>query len=128
MTYPTHAVESARLAFGPDALYVLERTKPLRKGLAPATATDQVSRVDPLSLSATSPPLFSGGDKWAISQMVPTTVGIYVVATPVPANAAKSPKAATSGLYRITSGRLVFVRSLADPGTLTPVTPIVASP
>ncbi|MDP9336998.1 MAG: hypothetical protein M3Q30_27300 [Actinomycetota bacterium] len=112
---PAQFVHSASVVFGPHDLYTLETTTPFR-----------IVRVDPRA--ARAPVLaFSGGDKWDVTQVVPTTAGTYVVAAPLKPTDAKSPKSASSGLYRIDAGRLVFVRTLDNPGTFTPVTPLAAT-
>jgi len=69
-------------------------------------------------------PVFSGGREWQLSQVVPTASGTYVVATRT--QAGRPLTAVRTGLYLVRAGRLVAVRSLDDPGTLTPVTPLAA--
>jgi len=124
--YPTHLIRSASVAFAPDGLYALEARTPIQGASATTRPTDDVSRVDPVTLVATTP-LFSGGDQWDISQIVPTVAGVYVIATPVRDAASKSTAKPVPGLYRVEAGRLVLVRRLVDPGTLTPVPKLAAS-
>jgi hypothetical protein len=121
---PARLVHSARIAFGPGGLYALETTTPFPHQSAPPGRAVRIERIDPRSTQAPVL-LFSSVDAWSIAQVIPTTAGTYVVATP--SKPAKLPKPATAGLYRISAGRLVFVRSLDAPGTLTPVVPIAAS-
>jgi hypothetical protein len=103
---PPQSVHSASAVFGPHDLYTLEKEPTVR-----------IERVDPHA--ARVPVLvFSGGDQWDVSQVVPTTAGTFVVAARV--------RSANSGLYRIDGGKLVFVRPLENPGTFTPVTPLAA--
>jgi hypothetical protein len=126
-TGSAHAINSASVVFGPGGLYALETTTPLRDGSVSAKPVDHVNRVDPRTLFATVPPVFSGGTAWRISQVVPTSVGLYVVAAPAKSAGANAPPTGDRGLYRLDGGKLVFVRGLVDPGTLTPVAPIVDS-
>jgi hypothetical protein len=121
--YPARLVHSARIVFGPGGLYTLETSTPFPGRPTPSGETVRIERIDPRS-SRSAALVFSGGTAWEISQVVPTSVGTYVVAAP---KGAKSPRAAASSLYRIVAGKLVLVRSLADPGTLTPVAPITSS-
>jgi hypothetical protein len=104
---PARSVRSASVVFGPHDLYTLGRGPTVR-----------IERVDPRA--ARVPVLvFSGGGTWDVTQVVPTTAGTYVVAARV--------KSATSALYRIVEGKLVFVRPLDNPGTFTPVAALDAA-
>lgn len=108
-----------RIVFGPDGLYELATTvSPTTGTTAESTAetTESIVRYDPQTLG--SPRIvFQGGDKWDVVQVIPTSEATYVVAAPV--SATKS-----FGMYRIVARKLVFVRSLDGPGTLTPVAPL----
>jgi hypothetical protein len=121
-SYPARTTHSASVAFGPGGLYMLESISPVPSA---SSATARIDRVDPHAVRA--PVTVFSSDEWDVSQVVPTTAGTYVVATRVQAGGAKSPKSASSGLYRIDAGRLVFVRPLDNPGNLTPVTPLAAT-
>lgn len=126
-SYPARQVHSARIAFGPGGLYALETTTPFPRQSAPPGPAVRIERIDPRS-PQTPTVLFSSADAWNIAQVIPTTAGTFVVATPAPPNPDQLPKSATAGLYRVSAGRLLFVRSLDAPGALTPVAPIVVSP
>jgi hypothetical protein len=113
--YPDQSIRSAAIEFGPGGLYMLKHLAPV------AGLTTSTVRIDRLDVSGTDPVatiLSSRG--WDIAQMVPTASGTYVVAT------LAKPKPPRWGLYLVQSGKLVPVRSLADPGTLTPVSPLAA--
>jgi hypothetical protein len=112
---PDQSIRSAAIEFGPGGLYMLKHLTPVA---GRTTATARIDRLDVGGSDPVTTILSSRG--WDISQMVPTASGTYVVASP--ANA----KARHWGLYRVEQGRLVPVRSLADPGTLTPVSPLAA--
>lgn len=104
---PARSVRFASVVFGPHDLYTLGRGPTVR-----------IESVDPRA--ARGPVLvFSGGGTWDVTQVVPTTAGTYVVAARV--------KSATSALYRIVEGKLVFVRPLDNPGTFTPVAAVDAA-
>jgi hypothetical protein len=111
---PTRLVHAARIAFGADGLYALEHVSPFPNQSAPDGPTVRIARIDPRSRASSI--LFSGASDLGLSQVVPTSVGTFVVATP---------KAAGAGLYRIDDGRLVLMRPLDHPGTFTPVAPLV---
>ena len=66
--------------------------------------------------------VFGGAGDWDVSQVIPTAAANYVVAAPMVAKG-KTRVSGATGLYRIVRGRLVYVRSLAGPGTLTAVAP-----
>ncbi len=106
---------SDRIVFGPDGFYELATTVTAATAGAPASTRESIARYDPKTLGSPRV-VFSGGDRWDVTQVVPTTAATYVVAAP-----AASPKA--SGLYRIEAGRLAFVRTLDSPGTFVPVAP-----
>ena len=112
-------IHSAGVAFGPGGLYVLASTIPVP---SESSATATIDRVDPRAVRA--PVTVFSSNAWDVSQVVPTTTGTYVVATRVQPGGAKTPDAARPGLYRVAAGRLVSVRSLPDPGVLSPVTPL----
>jgi hypothetical protein len=119
-SYPPRSIKSARVAFGPDGLYMLETIGPAE---GRSTATVRIDRVDP---RAVRPPvtIFSS-NQWDVSQVVPTAAGTYVVAAPLSVTLPTSEgEAGHPGLYLVRAGRLTFVRSLTDPGTLTPVPPL----
>ena len=97
----------ASVVFGPHDLFTL--------GRGPAA---RIESVDPRAMRAPVV-VFESADKWHVAQVVPTDSGTYVVAARA--------KSASSGLYRIDAGRLVFVRGLDSPGTFTPVTPLAAT-
>jgi hypothetical protein len=61
--------------------------------------------------------VFPESDAWALGQIVPTAAATYVVAR-------RAHPGGRQGLYRVVGRRLVYVRSLDDPGTLTGVTPL----
>lgn len=124
--FSPNPVVSKTLVFGPRALYALERrvasVPPVSSpGL---TATDTIERYDPTTLSAPVS-IFAGANHWSIAEIVPTRTALYVVATPVVAAPGTSPALGSPGLYRLVGGRLVLVRTLSGPGTLTPVAPFV---
>jgi hypothetical protein len=122
-SYPAHSIASARVAFGPDGLYLLESMSAVP---GRSTAPERIDRVDPRTMR----PLVTifSSDQWDVSQVVPTAAGTYVVAAPRKPAGAGSPSAVGHpGLYLVRAGRLTFVRSLTDPGTLTTVAPLGAS-
>lgn len=107
LTLEPGASGAASVVFGPHDLFTL--------GTAP---TARIERIDPRG--ARAPVLvFAGAGKWDVTQVVPTVSATYVVAARA--------KSSSPGLYRIDSGRLVFVRPLDSPGTFTPVTPLAAT-
>jgi hypothetical protein len=116
---PLHSLSTE---FGPDGLYALETTALPR---SPSMVGVLLDRYDARTLR-TSTEVFAGSD-WDVSQVIPTTTGTYVVATPLGKANARSTVAQPRGLYRIEAGRLVLVRALVDPGTLTAVRPLAAS-
>jgi hypothetical protein len=120
MTYPRSTVDSASAEFGPDGLYALETTTPL--GVPNAKPSDHIALVNPTTLLATEP-LFSGGSRWHITQVVPTSAGTYVVAAPL----AHDEVTGSPGLYELVDGHLVEVGHGPYRGTLTPVTPLDAT-
>jgi hypothetical protein len=109
------SVPSESVEFGPGGLYVLSSSGP----------TDRVTRYDSGTL-ASPVTLFDGGRSWRIRQIVPTAAGLYVVAAAVPLAGSRPPAAGSVGLYRVVAGRLLPVRNLTSPGTLTPVAPLPA--
>ena len=115
--YPVRLIRSASVAFGPDGLYTLEASVPVQ-GAAATRPTDQVQLVKAGTFDF-AVPIFSGANEWTISQVVPTTAGTYVVATRVQRKG--TPGAPATGLYLVRAGRLVLMRGLTEPGTLTPV-------
>jgi hypothetical protein len=121
-TYPAQLVHSASLADGPDGMYAVENTSPYPNQSAPAAAGVRVDRIDPRAAVQTPTLVFQGGERWKVSQVVPTAAATYVVAAPVTTKA-KAHVVGRTGLYRIVGGQLVYVRSLDTAGTLTPVTP-----
>ncbi|MCU1464783.1 MAG: hypothetical protein JWM72_711 [Actinomycetia bacterium] len=114
--YPGQSIRSATIEFGPGGLYMLKQLTPIA---GRTTATARIDRLDVRGLQPAATILSSRA--WSIAQLVPTATGTYVVA------GAAQAKARKWGLYRVESGKLVLVRSLADPGTLTPVTPFGAA-
>jgi hypothetical protein len=118
---PARPLRALSAEFGPGGLYALATTALPRSSSMVAVTLD---RYDARTLG-TATPVFAGSD-WTVSQVMPTAAGTYVIATPV-RRAAAATALDTPGLYRIDAGRLVLVRSLVDPGTLTPVMPLVAS-
>jgi len=111
------------VAFGPDGLYMLEAIGPVK---GRSTATVRIDRVDPRALR----PLVTifSSNQWDVSQVVPTAAGTYVVAAPLSHTAAGSEgEAGHPGLYLARAGRLAFVRSLSDPGTMTAVPPLAGT-
>ncbi|HEY5173253.1 MAG TPA: hypothetical protein VIK54_16130, partial [Acidimicrobiia bacterium] len=91
-----------------------------------STPTERIDRVDPRAMR----PLVTifSSDQWDVSQVIPTAADTYVVAAPLNPTAAAAPSVlGHPGLYLVRSGRLTFVRSLTDPGTLTAVTPLAGS-
>jgi hypothetical protein len=121
-THPAQLVHSASLADGPDGLYAVEMTSPSPNQSVPTDAGVRVDRIDPRAAVPTPTVLFAGGDRWKVSQVVPTAAATYVVAAPLTTKA-KAHAVGHTGLYRIVGGRLVYVRSLDSPGTLTAVAP-----
>ena len=118
--YPPRSLKSAKVAFGPDALYMLEAIGPAK---GRTTATVRIDRVDPRAVR----PLVTifSSNEWNVSQVVPTAAGTYVVAAPLSVTPSTSEgEAEHPGLYLVLAGRLTLVRSLTDPGTLTPVPPL----
>jgi WD40 repeat protein len=113
--YPDQSIRTASIEFGPGGLYMLKRLNPIP---GRTIATERIDRLDPLGLQPVET-LFSARG-WDISQMMPTASGTYVVAT------LAQPKPPKWGLYLVQAGKLVPVRSLTDPGTLTPVRPLAA--
>jgi len=103
-------VRAASIAFGRGGLYVLA-----------SSPSGTIYRYDPAHLSA-APPVFAGGRAWDVAQVVPTATGVDVIAARVPASGKVGAHA--FGLYRVEAGRLVLVRLLVDPGTLTDVRPL----
>ena len=122
-TTPARPLRALSAEFAPDGLYALAETARPRN---PSVVAVTIDRYDTSTLRTVTP--VYAGSGWEVSQLIPTTTGTYVVATPAPSNPEQLPKSATAGLYRIRAGRLVLVRTLTDPGTLTPVAPIVVSP
>ena len=114
---PARTIHSARIAFGPDGLYALERTNPL--GWGTTALVDTIDRFDP-SAPASPTVVFSGGTTWRISQVIPTSAGVYVVAAHVD-------RPGSVGLYRVSGAKLVAIEQLFGPGTITPVTPLAAA-
>ncbi|MDQ1379467.1 MAG: hypothetical protein QOJ71_186 [Actinomycetota bacterium] len=112
--YPEQSIRAALIEFGPGGLYMLKQLAPTA---GRATATARIDRLDALGLQPVTTILTSRA--WSVSQLVPTATGTYVVAS------AAHAKARTWGLYRVEAGKLALVRPLADPGTLTPVTPLI---
>jgi hypothetical protein len=112
--YPEQSIRAALIEFGPGGLYMLKQLAPTA---GRATATARIDRLDALGLQPVTTILTSRA--WLVSQLVPTATGTYVVAS------AAQAKARTWGLYRVEAGKLALVRPLADPGTLTPVTPLI---
>jgi hypothetical protein len=121
-TYPVQLVNSASLASGPGGVYAVESTSPYPKQSDPAPAGARIDRVDPRARAQTPTLVFEGGDRWKVSQVVPTAATTYVVAAPVTTKA-KTRLVGAEGLYRIVAGKLVFVRSFAGTATLVPVAP-----
>ncbi len=119
-TYPAQLVHSASLASGLGGVYAVENTSPYPNQSNPAAAGARVDRIDPRVVAHAPTLVFEGGDRWKVSQVVPTSAGTYVVAAPV-TKTAKARTVGHVGLYRIVGGRLVFVRGLDAPGTLTSV-------
>jgi hypothetical protein len=78
--YATNTINAASAEFGPDGLYALVRSTPL--GIRNAPAVDRLALVNPKTLLPTQT-LFSGGDTWRITQVVPTTPDTYIVAAPL---------------------------------------------
>ncbi len=113
--YPDQSIRSAAIEFGPGGLYMLKQLNPIA---GRTIATERIDRLDPRGLQPVET-LFSARG-WDVSQMMPTASGTYVVAT------LAKPKPPRWGLYLVQSGKLVPVRSLADPGTLTPVSRLAA--
>src|SRR4029077_11058039 len=111
---------------GPDGLYAVETTSPYPNQSAPAAAGVRVDRIDPRATVRTPALVFEGGNRWNVSQVVPTAAAIYVVAAPVTTTKAKARVVGRSGLYRIVGGQLAYVRGFDSPGTLSAVTPIAA--
>ena len=109
---PVHSIRSASVEFGPDGLYMLD--VPER-----STATARIDRVDPGAVHPVTTVFTSNA--WTVSQIVPTSVGTYVIAR---AHRGTAASGNGTGLYRIEAGKLVRVRALPDPGILTPVTPL----
>jgi hypothetical protein len=112
-----NSIRSASVEFGADGLYMLERLVPVPER---STATARIDRVDPRAVHPVTT-VFSS-NAWTVSQVVPTSVGTYVIAARAHGGTAASGNG--TGLYRIEAGKLVFVRALPDPGILTPVTPL----
>jgi hypothetical protein len=121
-TYPAQLVHSASLASGPAGVYAVESTSPYPNQSHPAPAGARVDSVDPRAPAGTPTLVFEGGDRWKVSQVVPTAVTTYVVAAPVTTKG-KTRVVGAEGLYRIVGGKLVFVRSFAGTATLVPVAP-----
>ncbi len=121
--YPAQLVHTASLATGPDGVYAVESTSPYPNQSHPAPAGVRVDRIDPSAVSQSPTLLFEGGMRWKVSQVVPASSGIYVVAAPVTESKAGTRVVGATGLYRIVAGKLVFVRRWG-PGTLTPVPPL----
>jgi hypothetical protein len=113
--YPDQSIRSAAIEFGPGGLYMLKQLNPIP---GRTIATERIDILDPRGLQPVET-LFSARG-WDVSQMMPTASGTYVVAT------LAKPKPPKWGLYLVRSGKLVPVRSLADPGTLTPVSQFAA--
>ncbi|MDQ1476238.1 MAG: hypothetical protein QOE62_1467 [Actinomycetota bacterium] len=111
---PEQSIRSATIEFGPGGLYMLKQLAPIA---GRTTATARIDRLDVRRLQPVTTILTSRA--WNVSQLVPTATGTYVVAS------AASAKTRKWGLYRVEAGKLALVRLLADPGTLTPVTPFV---
>ncbi len=116
-------IRSANVVFGPRGLYTLET---VAAGPGSTATTDTIRCYDAGTFAAPVP-VFSGGTQWRVSQVVPTAAGIYVVAMPQHLSSGEVASSGEAGLYRIDSGRLTFVRSLSDPGTLTPVEPLAGA-
>jgi hypothetical protein len=110
-----------RFAFAADGLYTL--TTSGVGGAGPSVRhVESIYRYDARALD--QPALvFGGAGDWDVSQVIPTAAANYVVAAPMVAKGKTRVPGAT-GLYRIVRRRLVYVRSLAGPGTLTAVAPL----
>jgi len=107
-------IRSATVAFGAGGLYMLQATAAAPLG---SRVTKRVDLVDPRA-GHSAVTVFSAPG-WDVSQVIPTSAAVYVVAAPTGTT--------DTGLYRVIPGkpsRLAFVRSLPGPGTLTPVTPL----
>jgi hypothetical protein len=113
---PDQSIRSAKIEFGPGGLFVLKQVTPTPRR---TTTTARIDRLDADDTHSIATILWSSG--WDITQIVPTSTATYVVASPT---RVKPPK---WGLYQVVEGKLTFVRSLSDPGTLTPVTPLVGA-
>ena len=113
---PDQSIRAAKIEFGPGGLFVLKQVTPTA---GRTTTTARIDRLDADGTHSIATILWSSG--WDISQVVPTSTATYAVASPTKAKPRKW------GLYRVTEGKLAFVRSLSDPGTLTPVTPLVGA-
>jgi hypothetical protein len=111
-------VRSASIAFGDDALYMLEALAPASSA---SSAESRVVRVDPREQENRHVVVEYGSSDWDITQVIPTGIATYVVAAPATSS--------SFGLYRIRVGRpstLVLVRPHDSPGTFTPVPPLPA--
>jgi len=120
---PARPLRALSTEFGPDGLYVLEETAPPPN---PPMVAVTIDRYDSRTLRTVTP-MYAGSD-WNVSQMMPTADGVYVIATPVRPTGVKSTAKTLPGLYRVNGSRLVLVRSLVYPGTLTSVSALVAAP
>jgi len=118
--FPTHV---SRVEFGQGGLYALDvRTTHTAKGAAVPDST--VIRLDVATPGSTVEQLYSGGGRWDVSQIMPTSSGTFAVAAPVSTGGTLGRTDGPTGLYRIVAGQLVLVRNLAHPGIFTPVTPL----
>jgi hypothetical protein len=106
----TSPVRATSVAFGGGAMFVLE-----------PSPSDTIYRYDPTRVGP-APAVFVGAREWDVTQLVPTATGIDVVAARMPPGG--EPGASSFGLYRVEAGRLVLVRLLVAPGTLTDVRPL----
>jgi len=113
-SYQGDPIRSSKVAFGAGGLYMLQATTPAALG---SGTTTRVDLVDP-RVGRSAVTVFSSR-LWNVSQVIPTSAATLVVAAPTGTT--------DTGLYRVIPGkpsRLVLVRPLPGPGTLTAVTPL----
>ena len=115
---PTPGVAES-VEFGPEGLYVLRASS----DGASASPVGTIDRYDPSS-PAGPVRLFDGSGRWRLRQVVPTEVGTYVVAAPARQAGSTPAAGAAGGLYRLFAGRLIPVRAMSEPVTLSAVTPL----